>query len=63
MKILIDECLPEYLKSVLQEHSAQTVQEAGWSGTKNGPLLELAGDSFDVFLTGDQNYVSAEPAR
>lgn len=55
MNILIDECLPRYLKKVLSEFSNQTVQEAGWSSVKNGPLLKLAEQSFDVFLTADQN--------
>jgi hypothetical protein len=26
----------------------------GWSGVKNGPLLRLAAQEFDVFLTVDQ---------
>jgi hypothetical protein len=55
VKILIDECLPRYLKAALIGHSAQTVQEAGWSGIKNGELLGLAEASFEVFLTADQN--------
>jgi hypothetical protein len=55
MNILIDECLPAYLKTVLTNVSSQTVQEAGWSTVKNGPLLTLAEQSFDVFLTADQN--------
>ena len=55
MKVLIDECLPHYLKRVLTGHAVQTVQEAGWSGIKNGELLTLAESSFEVFLTADQN--------
>jgi len=27
----------------------------GWAGTRNGPLLRLAAQDFDVFLTADQN--------
>ena len=27
----------------------------GWAGTRNGPLLRLAAQEFDVFLTADQN--------
>ena len=27
----------------------------GWTGTENGELLRLAADSFDAFLTADQN--------
>ena len=55
MKVLIDECLPHYLKRALAGHSVQTVQEAGWSGRKNGDLLTLADTTFDVFVTADQN--------
>ena len=32
-----------------------TVQERGWSSKKNGELLRLLEDEFDVFLTADQN--------
>ena len=55
MNVLIDECLPRYLKGVLGGMSSRTVQEAGWSSVKNGPLLNLAEETFDVFLTADQN--------
>jgi len=27
----------------------------GWSGTRNGPLLQLVAADFDVVLTADQN--------
>jgi hypothetical protein len=27
----------------------------GWSGTQNGPLLRLAAQHFDIFLTADQS--------
>ncbi len=55
MKILIDESLPRYLKRMLAEHDAQTVQDMGWAGIKNGKLLNLAESEFDVFLTADKN--------
>jgi len=32
-----------------------TVAEVGWAQTKNGDLLRLAEDEFDVFVTVDQN--------
>lgn len=31
------------------------VQEMGWTALKNGDLLRLAGEPFDVFVTTDQN--------
>jgi len=55
VKVLIDECLPRYLKRALTGHEIQTVQEAGWSGIKNGELLTLAESNFAVFVTADQN--------
>ena len=55
MKILIDESLPYYLKKALAGYDAKTVQEMGWGGIKNGPLLTLAESIFDIFLTADKN--------
>ena len=55
MRVLIDECLPHKLKNQLPEHNVHTVAEMGWSGTKNGTLLKLMADNFDVLITIDQN--------
>ena len=33
----------------------KTVPQAGWAGIKNGELLRLAEDGFDVFVTVDRN--------
>jgi hypothetical protein len=55
VKVLLDECLPRYLKTALVGHQVRTVQELGWSGRKNGELLSLAEPLFEVFLTSDQN--------
>jgi predicted nuclease of predicted toxin-antitoxin system len=55
MKVLLDECVPRKLRRELTEHEIHTVTEQGWSGVKNGSLLELAETDFDVFLTVDQN--------
>lgn len=55
MKILIDECLPKKLKREFAEHDVSTVQEMGWSSKKNGELLKLMQDDFDVFVTIDSN--------
>jgi len=35
-------------------HECRTVSEAGWAGKRNGELLKLAEDSYDVFLTLDK---------
>ncbi len=53
MRLLIDECLPRALKRLLPEQECRTVQEMGWSGTRNGALLSLAEQGFDVLVTID----------
>jgi hypothetical protein len=55
MRVLLDECLPRKLKSELTEHEVRTAQEQGWSGLKNGALLQVASGHFDVLLTVDRN--------
>jgi len=56
MRILIDECVPRRLRQELPGHDVRTVHEMGWSGKKNGELLQLlAAAGFEVLLTVDQN--------
>lgn len=55
MRVLLDECLPRRLRSVLVSHEVQTVPEVGWAGIANGDLLHRAATRFDVFVTIDQN--------
>ena len=55
MKILLDECVDQRFRKDLVGHDVVTVQEAGWAGKKNGELLGLASESYDVFLTVDRN--------
>jgi hypothetical protein len=55
MRILLDECVPRGLRSELPGHDVKTVAEAGWAGVKNGELLRLASERFDVLLTVDRN--------
>jgi len=43
------------LKREIANHDVVTVTEQGWSGIKNGELLNLAATRFDIFLTVDQN--------
>mgnify|MGYP003471277125 FL=1 len=37
-------------------HIVKTVTQMGWAAIKNGELLTLAEDEFDVFLTVDRNH-------
>lgn len=56
MRILLDECAPRGLRRKLPGHNVLTAPELGWSGKKNGELLQLIADNgFEVFLTVDQN--------
>jgi predicted nuclease of predicted toxin-antitoxin system len=56
MKILIDECLPAALRGTLTAmgHECETVRRAGYGSKKNGELLTLAEDVWDVLLTSDR---------
>jgi hypothetical protein len=55
MRVLLDECLPRKLKQEVHADVVRTVPETGWASTKNGALLRLAEQDFDIFLTNDQN--------
>lgn len=61
MKILLDECLPRRLREDLPGHEVMTVTAMGWAGVKNGALLRLAEDSFDVFITVDRHIEYQQP--
>ena len=56
MRILLDECAPRPLKRELADYEIRTVVEMGWSGKKNGELLQLMSqEGFTILLTTDQN--------
>lgn len=55
MRILLDECLPRRLKRDLVGYDVRTVPEMGWASKRNGELLGLAEQQFDVFVTVDRN--------
>ena len=55
MRVLLDECLPRRLKRELVGHDVKTAPEMGWASKRNGELLALAVDLFDVFITADRN--------
>ncbi|MGH7771206.1 MAG: hypothetical protein ACREQA_03115 [Candidatus Binatia bacterium] len=43
------------IKARLPDLAIRTVQEIGWIGLKNGPLLRLAEEQFEVFVTADRS--------
>ena len=55
MKILLDECVPWPMHTILTAHVCATAQQRGWGGIKNGDLLKLAEAEFELFVTSDQN--------
>jgi len=54
MRILLDECVPARLKRAFPGHAVRTVTETEWRTSKDGPLLTLAQERFDVFITVDR---------
>ncbi len=54
MRLLLDECVNAGVKAAFPGHAVKTVREMGWQGSKDGPLLAYAQDSFDVFVTIDR---------
>lgn len=55
MKILFDECINRRLGKEFPDHDFYTTHSMGWAGKKNGNLLSLAQEDFDVFITVDKN--------
>ena len=55
MRIIIDENVPHPLLRHLSHHETTSVQHEGWSGIKNGSLLQRIDGHFDVFILGDKN--------
>ena len=55
MRILLDECVPWPMHRLLTNRSCTSVQAQGWSGIRNGDLLQRAEAEFDLFITSDQN--------
>jgi hypothetical protein len=60
MRVLLDESVPRGLTTELPGHLVRTVQQVGWGGKKNGELLRLAADQFDVFVTVDRRLPSQQ---
>ncbi len=56
MRILLDECVTNRLRQALKPDEFITVSEMGWSGIKNGKLLNKAvSEGFELLLTIDKN--------
>lgn len=55
MRIFLDECVDWRLSRDIVGHDVKTARQMGWTAIKNGDLLTLASEHFDVFLTVDRN--------
>ena len=55
MKVFLDECVDWRLARDIVGHDVKTARQMGWSTVKNGALLTLASQQFDVFVTVDRN--------
>jgi predicted nuclease of predicted toxin-antitoxin system len=55
VRILFDTCVPRPLRKSLSAHEVKTAQEMGWDRLRNGELIQMAEETFDVIVTSDQN--------
>jgi hypothetical protein len=51
----LDECVDWRLSRDIVGHEVKTAHQMGWAAIKNGELLTLASQHFDVFVTVDRN--------
>jgi hypothetical protein len=55
VKVFLDECVDRRLGRDIDGHDVKTARQMGWTTFKNGALLTLASQHFDVFVTVDRN--------
>jgi hypothetical protein len=55
VRVLLDECADWRLLRDIVGHDVKTARQMGWATIKNGELLTLAAQQFDVFVTVDRN--------
>jgi hypothetical protein len=55
MRIILDENIPLPLADWIKAHEVTTVQKEGFSGIKNGDLIEKVDGVYDLFITADKN--------
>ena len=55
MKIFLDECVDWRLSRDIAGHDVKTARQMAWTAIKNGDLLALTSQQFDVFATVDRN--------
>jgi predicted nuclease of predicted toxin-antitoxin system len=55
VKVFLDECVDRRLARDIVGHDVKTASQMDWTTIKNGELLALAAEQFDVFVTVDRN--------
>jgi hypothetical protein len=55
VRVLLDECVDWRLARDIVGHDVKTARQMGWTAVKNGELLTLASEQFDVFVNVDRN--------
>jgi hypothetical protein len=55
VKIFLDECVDWRPARDIVGHDVKTARQMDWTAIKNGALLALASEHFDVFVTVDRN--------
>jgi hypothetical protein len=55
VRVLLDECIDWRLSRSIVGHEVKTAHQMSWASVKNGELLTLAAEHFDVFVTVDRN--------
>ncbi|MGP0060872.1 MAG: DUF5615 family PIN-like protein [Beijerinckiaceae bacterium] len=55
MRVFLDECVDWRLARDIIGHDVKTARQMGWTTIKNGALLALASEHFQVFVTVDRN--------
>jgi hypothetical protein len=55
MRVFLDECVDWRLSRELVGHEVRAARDMGWTSIRNGELLALASQEFDVFVTVDRN--------
>ena len=56
MRVLLDECVALQLAKDLADFDVRSVRDMGWTGVKNGALIDLAKGAFDAIFTVDREF-------
>jgi hypothetical protein len=59
--VFLDECVDWRFARDIVGHDVKTARQMDWTAIKNGTLLMLASEHFDVRHGGSKPFLSAEP--